>query len=370
MDSKFHPWKIIPNLLFSDLGGTRTLFHQNLQLSKQCLAKIKQYPTFYYELIQIWGKACGKEPPRTSEICEEVLWNNKMITFNGDSLFNKHFILKGILTIRDIIDEYGVPLSWQDAQQKYSLNSSLIFHWYGLIKSIPMIWKDELQRNIPYSSGNNRNECCIITSKIAYQRLLKPITKPPTAQNSLVKLLEPTDINWKEVYMLPRQVTIESSLCSFQYKILNNILYLNEKLFKFKIADSPLCSLCKTENESMLHLFCECAVTSNLLEQFKLWVSDIFHFGKIDIDPQTIIFGAWNLKTSDFILINHMILLFKRYIYLRRQDRHGPNITGLKSFIKNIETVECQIASDKEKLSFHYKKWEKLLPFLQNSPMT
>ena len=30
-----------------------------------------------------------------------------MITFNGDSLFNKHFILKGILTIRDIIDEYG-----------------------------------------------------------------------------------------------------------------------------------------------------------------------------------------------------------------------------------------------------------------------
>ena len=42
---------------------------------------------------------------------------------------------------------------------------------------------------------------------------------------------------------------------------------------------------------------------------------------------------------------------------------------GLKSFIKNIETVERRIASDKEKLSFHYKKWEKLLPFLQNSPM-
>ena len=179
--------------------------------------------------------------------------------------------MKGILTIRDIIDEYGVPLSWQDAQQKYSLNSPLIFHWYGLIKSIPTIWKDELQRNIPYSSGNNRNERCIITSKIAYQRLLKPITKPPTARNSLIKLLGPTDINWKEVYMLPRQVTIETSLRSFQYKILNNILYLNEKLFKFKIADSPLCSLCKTENESMLHLFCECVVTSNLLEQFKLW---------------------------------------------------------------------------------------------------
>ena len=96
-------FKIISSLLFSDLGGTRALFHQNLQLSKQCLAKIKQYPTFYHELIQIWAKASGKTP-RTLEICEEVLWNNKMITSNGDSLFNKHFILKGILTIRDIID--------------------------------------------------------------------------------------------------------------------------------------------------------------------------------------------------------------------------------------------------------------------------
>ena len=45
--------------------------------------------------------------------------------------------------------------------------------------------------------------------------------------------------------MLPRIVTIESSLRSFQYKILNNILYLNERLFKFNIVDSPLCSLCQ-----------------------------------------------------------------------------------------------------------------------------
>ena len=87
------------------------LVSSNLQLSKQSLAKIKQYSKFYHELIQIWAKASGKEPSRTLEICEEVLWNNKMITSNGDSLFNKHFILKGILTIRDIIDEYGVPLS-------------------------------------------------------------------------------------------------------------------------------------------------------------------------------------------------------------------------------------------------------------------
>ena len=87
------------------------------------------------------------------------------------------------------------------------------------------------------------------------------------------------------MHMISRQAIIETSLRSFQYKILNNILYLNEKLFKFKIVDSPLCSLCETESESVLHLFCECAVIRNLLQQFKLWVCDISLFGKIDIDP-------------------------------------------------------------------------------------
>ena len=62
LDSNFHPWKIIPHLLFSDFKGMRTLFHENLQLSKQCLAKIKQCPTFYYDYIQIWEKASRKKP--------------------------------------------------------------------------------------------------------------------------------------------------------------------------------------------------------------------------------------------------------------------------------------------------------------------
>ena len=86
LDSYFHPWKIVPNLLFSDIGGTRTLFHQNLQLSKQCLAKINQYAKFYQELIQISTNSNENEPSRTTEIYEEVLWNNKMMTSNGDTI--------------------------------------------------------------------------------------------------------------------------------------------------------------------------------------------------------------------------------------------------------------------------------------------
>ena len=334
-------------------------------MSKQCIAQIKQFPKFYQDLIQIWALASENEPSNAIDIGHEVLWNNKLITSNGESLFNRQFIIKGILTVRDIMGENGSPLSWQDAQERYSLSNALTFKWYGLVRSIPRKWKNELSISNAHLLGTNEEFRMInITSKTAYKRLVTSLIKPPTAQKSLASLLGLTDIDWSNVYMLPRQVTIESSLRSFQYKILNNVLYLNEKLFKFKIIESPLCSLCKKENESVLHLFCTCTVTRNLFEHLRLWLAGISLLENINLEPQAIILGIWDTNNDDFALINHILLLFKRYIYLKRAERLGPNINGMKSFIKSIETIECRIASAKGKLSSHYKKWEKLLPLL------
>ena len=63
---------------------------------------------------------------------------------------------------------------------------------------------------------------------------------------------------------MPRRVTIDTNLRIFQYKILNNMLYLNEKLFKFEIIVSPLCSFCNFEDETPIHLFYSCNQTNSL----------------------------------------------------------------------------------------------------------
>ena len=38
---------------------------------------------------------------------------------------------------------------------------------------------------------------------------------------------------------MPRRMTIDTNLSIFQCKILDNVLNLNEKLFKFEIVSSP-----------------------------------------------------------------------------------------------------------------------------------
>ena len=48
-----------------------------------------------------------------------------------------------------------------------------------------------------------------------------------------LQIFETTNLNWKEIYILPRKVYIATNLCMFQYKILN-ILFLNNLLSRLK----------------------------------------------------------------------------------------------------------------------------------------
>ena len=63
---------------------------------------------------------------------------------------------------------------------------------------------------------------------------------------------------------MPRSVNIDTNLRIFQYKVLNNVLYLNENVFKFKIVSSLLCPFCNSENETPRHLFYSCNQTKSL----------------------------------------------------------------------------------------------------------
>ena len=242
-----------------------------------------------------------------------------MIIFDGKSLSNENFIARGMLTIQDIINENGSLLSWQEAQRNFSLNNSQIIHWIGLIKCIPKSWKTKL-----YSTSDNislanqpRQDKLIVTSKIAYTKLLKSITSPPTSQKSLANSLQLDNVDWRKIYLLPRETTIESSLQSFQYKILTNTLYLYERLFKFGIAESPLCSQCTQEKESIMHLFVTCRVTHNLWEQLCACLSDLDIKLPSPLEPQFLTLGICNEKLEDSSLVNHLILIFKCYFYLK-----------------------------------------------------
>ena len=109
--------------------------------------------------------------------------------------------------------------------------------WLGLIKSIPAVWKSNLRNcfsgSPPRTELQNEDIACY-DSKTAYLKLIQPLPKPLTSQLYFEEVLGFGKVEWKKAYLLPRIITIDSFLRSFQYKILNNILYINERLYKFK----------------------------------------------------------------------------------------------------------------------------------------
>ena len=115
-------------------------------------------------------------------------------------------------------------------------------------------------------------------------------------------------------------------------------------------------------NESIKHLFCTCTVTQRLWDQLRSWLYKVISFPILE--PKTVILGLLSETTSNYILINHIILLFKRFVFAKRKERKHIGFNGLKAFIKNVENTENQIASRKQKADIHYKKWNPILPLM------
>ena len=108
------------------------------------------------------------------------------------------------------------------------------------------------------------------------------------------------NIDWTAVYMSPRVVTHNTYLRSFQYKILNNILYLNKKLHIFGIKLSPLSFLCNLYDETPFHIFYECDCVKFLWSELVQCFQNILILPILT--PQTAILGILDSVSNNCFL--------------------------------------------------------------------
>ena len=144
---------------------------------------------------------------------------------------------------------------------------------------------------------------------------------------------------------MPRRVNIDTNLRIFQYKVLNNVLYLNEKLFKFKIVSSPLCPFCNSENETPRHLFYSCNQTISLWSKLQELLNSEIVLPQNT--PQSAFFGFPDNK-ENFEIIKHLHLTFKYYLFEVR-DRRKISLEGLKKNIIKMYNIEKQICFNDSK---------------------
>jgi hypothetical protein len=197
------------------------------------------------------------------------------------------------------------------------------------------------------------------TSKLLYKEFKSKKQTPPTAQKKLQHKYPELAVEWTKIYSLPFVVTIETKLREFQYKLLNDIIFTNEKLFRFKMIESPLCNFCKKEVESLEHLLFYCKCTEVFWQALFSWLRK----RNICIETVsliTILFGEFR-ESKNSIILNHLILMAKFFIYKCKLNNTKPSLKVFLAKIKIVYDIERRIAAKHNKLTKHYKKWEKLL---------
>ena len=167
--------------------------------------------------------------------------------------------------------------------------------------------------------------------------------------------------------MLSRKSTIESKMRSFQFKILHIVLFPNAKIFKMHIVDTPLCGFYKEENETPIRLFSQCVVTTFDWKFLQEWLKSSLKFP--NLTRESALLGITTPINNDSfltILVNHLLLIFKRSVYEMRFRSTPPSVHYIKARVNQLKKNECMIANDSYKLALHFKKCEIISNLLQN----
>ena len=134
--------------------------------------------------------------------------------------------------------------------------------------------------------------------------------------------------------MTPHIVSGNTYEKCFQYKVWNNALFGNKKLFLFMKSNLPLCSFCKDKYETVFHLYFYCPNVKNLWSQL-----NVYNAEDLTLPPQIAgyCFGfSKKNNTKNVMHYNNFFLIFKLCIY-RTWEKEFLNVMSLVNQIMRLK---------------------------------
>ena len=165
--------------------------------------------------------------------------------------------------VSQLFNTNGSIKTWYLLKQEFHLKNNSYFQWLQLINSIPEKWK----LTIKQSSSDAKNLIIHghhlikgstililekLTSKELYKVLISSRSNKVTSVTYFATKFNANNLEWTKIFILPRLTTCNTYFRCFQYKILQNILFLNKNLHLFGITKSPLFPY---SNQTMKHQY-------------------------------------------------------------------------------------------------------------------
>ena len=102
-------------------------------------------------------------------------------------------------------------------------------------------------------------------------------------------------------------------------------------------------------------------MVQKLWKALKKWLYNIIK-KKVEISDQEIIFNEF--KGTEKSVVNTLIIILKRYIYVTKCKAEQLNFTCYISLVRFVYEIERINALKNEKIVIHEKKWSKIKNFV------
>ena len=150
------------------------------------------------------------------------------------------------------------------------------------------------------------------------------------------------------------------------YRIINRIISTNTFLFKIGKSESPLCTFCKEENETLYHILWECEKVKNFIEEIIGYIKDNYNI-ILRLTAQSWFFPRIGEESKLSIII---ITIAKQAVFQAKHKNNTPNINQFIALLK-IEAEKEQISSIRNNKNLQFlEKWGSVSKILSDTQPT
>ena len=313
---------------------------------------------FWLEVFDSWKQLCRVQEPKSNiEINSSCLWYNYQ--FSDNPLYFDKWSRQGIRQVGDILDASGAVMTLEMLGLKYNLNIN--FLEYHRIKILAKTFVSKYKKSdsflFPQPSLPLHLNILKRSEKGCKDFYLALMNKEQCTPNCVVKwhsLIQNPDDDWRKVFAACFKSIQENKYSWFQYRIIFSILGTKEYLFKVKLTDCDKCYFCKTESESISHIFCKCPHVQQLWHNLKEWISNILDI-HIDFNKTAMILG-YTESNDNFWPVNFLLIITHYYIFSCSRKKIQLNIFDLQKEIKCKFVEQSHLA----KINFSTEKFNKI----------
>ena len=286
--------------------------------------------------------------------CQSI-WYNKCIRSKSKQYFYyPSWFVKNVCTISDL---FNPPLPGHKLFEELVLDFNIPFSerrkFNFLMKNIPNDWLENCDTDIVGVHDT------VVLKLLSFKKVPKGVynlllgNSCPDKRYAFWQCNLPVqpNINWNKTHNTNFLCTIDTKLRSFYFKIFHNAIALNNFLFKIKRKDSPNCAFCDEQEETMVHLFCDCDKVIHIWQDLLTLINQKCNLN-INISNFEKLFGICNDK-----FLTLLFLLLKYHIYCCKFSGNLPNFASFKSLVSKQKETEFYLAKKRNKLPVHFKKW-------------